>query len=254
MLTSLVIVSRQPDRSAPRSRHSSFSPGTKPPVVHPLSIQQVTKCSSRNPFALKAIHFDGGVYPLLATPLTTAIPSSVYPIPYLSRAQPRDPLSFRILTHSFALFCTLLHFFARSKNTTLFFSSDSALFGKNTRGWVPRTPNLKSLWRTSILAFDHNNLSGAISSSTANLGGNENCSCSGVNTAEGRIAGVERGDCGGMRIDAAGDANGSVASLVDGSPDAGADTSEKGRAVGGAFLGFDDFDGVAVNIGLDLAP
>jgi len=116
MLTSLVIVSRQPDRSAPRSRHSSFSPGTKPPVVHPLSIQQVTKCSSRNPFALKAIHFDGGVYPLLATPLTTAIPSSVYPIPYLSRAQPRDPLSFRILTHSFALFCIFLH----ARKTQLF--------------------------------------------------------------------------------------------------------------------------------------
>jgi hypothetical protein len=69
---------------------------TKSPVTHPLSIQQLTKCSSRNSFVLKMIHFDGGV-PVVAQPITTAIPSSRILIPY--------PLSFHILAHSFALFC-----------------------------------------------------------------------------------------------------------------------------------------------------
>ncbi len=30
-------------------------------VVHPLSLQPLTKCSSRNSFVFKTIHFDGGV-------------------------------------------------------------------------------------------------------------------------------------------------------------------------------------------------
>ena len=102
--------------------------------------------------------------------------------------------------------------------------------------------------------LDHNKFSGSISASRANLVGSENCSRSGVHAAEGRIAGVEGDDGGGIGIDARGDSNGGVAGLVDGGPHAGADASEKGRAVGGAFLGFDDFDGVAVNVGLDLAP
>src|SRR5712692_9005566 len=38
-------------------------------------------------------------------------------------------------SHSCALFCTFLHFFARIKNSTLLFSIDSALFAKNHRGW-----------------------------------------------------------------------------------------------------------------------
>ena len=33
-------------------------------VVHPLSIQPLTKCSFRNSFVLKTIHFDGGCVPL----------------------------------------------------------------------------------------------------------------------------------------------------------------------------------------------
>ncbi len=44
----------------------------------------------------------------------------------------------------FILLRTLLHFFALAQNSTLLFSSDSALFGKNTRGWgallSPRAP------------------------------------------------------------------------------------------------------------------
>src|SRR6266853_313051 len=61
MLTFLVVVSRQPDHSA-RVRTFACSQVTKSPVVHPLSIQQVTKCFFRNSFVLKAIHFLWGVY------------------------------------------------------------------------------------------------------------------------------------------------------------------------------------------------
>src|SRR5882672_9493467 len=45
------------------SSSSSFklSPFT---VVHPLSVQLFTKCSSRNSFIFKTIHFDGGCTPL----------------------------------------------------------------------------------------------------------------------------------------------------------------------------------------------
>ena len=39
------------------------SPVTKSPVVHPLSVQPLTKCSLHNSFVLKTIHFHGGVYP-----------------------------------------------------------------------------------------------------------------------------------------------------------------------------------------------
>jgi len=55
MPTFLVVVSRQPDHSA-RVRTFASSQVTKSPVVHRLSIQQVTKCFFRNSFVLKAIH------------------------------------------------------------------------------------------------------------------------------------------------------------------------------------------------------
>src|SRR5882762_9875747 len=35
---------------------------TKSPVVHPLSIQQLTRCSSPNSFVLITTHFDGSVH------------------------------------------------------------------------------------------------------------------------------------------------------------------------------------------------
>ncbi|MCU1315151.1 MAG: hypothetical protein JWN63_473 [Candidatus Acidoferrum typicum] len=57
-------------------------------------------------FALKMIHFDGG----LALPLTTEIPFSHYATSY-----------------SCALFCTL---FALAQDSTLLFSGVSALFAK----------------------------------------------------------------------------------------------------------------------------
>src|ERR1700719_1121937 len=42
--------------------HQSPKPEvTKSPVVHPLSIQQLTKCVPPNSFVLITIHFDGGV-------------------------------------------------------------------------------------------------------------------------------------------------------------------------------------------------
>jgi hypothetical protein len=45
---------------------SSFheSQVTKSPVVHPLSVQLVTKCFSRNSFVLKMIHLSWGCTPL----------------------------------------------------------------------------------------------------------------------------------------------------------------------------------------------
>jgi hypothetical protein len=63
MLTLVVAVSRQPDHSAPSSRLFASSEVTKSPVVHPLSIQQVTKCFFSNSFVLKTIHLSGGGVP-----------------------------------------------------------------------------------------------------------------------------------------------------------------------------------------------
>jgi hypothetical protein len=60
MLTSRVVVSRQSNRSAPCSPLPATSHVTKYPVVHLLSIQQVTKCFSPNSFVLKTIHLMGG--------------------------------------------------------------------------------------------------------------------------------------------------------------------------------------------------
>ena len=60
MLTLLVVVSRQPDHSAPSSRLFASSQVTKSPVAHPLSIQQVTKCFFSNSFVLKTIHLSWG--------------------------------------------------------------------------------------------------------------------------------------------------------------------------------------------------
>src|ERR1700686_3698150 len=42
------------------------SPVTKSPVVHPLSAQLLTKCSSHNSFVFRFMHFNGGcISPLL---------------------------------------------------------------------------------------------------------------------------------------------------------------------------------------------
>jgi len=57
-----------------------------------------------------------------------------------------------------------------------------------------------------------------------------------------------------LRGDAGGDANRRGAGGVNGGPEAGPNASEQRGAIGCAFLGFDDFDSVAVDIGLDLPP
>src|ERR1700704_6815432 len=97
MLTFRVVVSRQSDRTAPRSPLPATSHVTKFPVVHPLSIQQVTKWFSRNSFVLKTIHFDGGVYPLRALPHDHHPLDCPSPIPY--------PLS-HFFSYSCPLICT----------------------------------------------------------------------------------------------------------------------------------------------------
>jgi hypothetical protein len=104
MLTSHVVVSRQSDRSASCSPLPAISHVTKFPVVHPLSIQQVTKCFSHNSFVLKTIHFDGGVYP------------STGPAPRPS--SPRLPITYSLssIPFFFKLLRTLLH----SSKTQLF--------------------------------------------------------------------------------------------------------------------------------------
>src|SRR6266568_6376030 len=68
----------------------------------------------------------GGGYPSWALPLrpSTELP---HPIARACPEQPRDPPVFTFLR-------TLLRVFALSRNSTLFFSSGSALFAQNTRG------------------------------------------------------------------------------------------------------------------------
>src|SRR6266436_203168 len=89
-----------------------------------------------------------------ATPLECAVPKkqggSFFPLFSASKAvggnefapsKAEGPLSLishplsPLFSYSCALFCALLHFFARTKNSTLFFSIASALFGKNAPGW-----------------------------------------------------------------------------------------------------------------------
>src|SRR5260370_18735212 len=62
--------------------------------------------------------------------------------PPCSSSHDHDPfvrisyLLFPFFSHICALFCAILHFLARIKYATLFFSTVSALFGKNIRGRV----------------------------------------------------------------------------------------------------------------------
>jgi|SRR5882757_9754326 len=98
---------------------------TKSPVVHPLYAQQLTKCSSRNCFILKTIHFDGGVWGTFRSRTVSTFQHST---------APTIPQSIPSL---FILLRTPLHFFALAQNSTRFFSSDSAFCVKkhNHRGW-----------------------------------------------------------------------------------------------------------------------
>src|SRR5437879_5654785 len=84
--------------------------------------------------------------------------------------------------------------------------------------------------------------------------GGEDCFGCGIDLAEGGIAGVEGSDGSVLRTDARGDANRRGAGGFHGGPEAGPNAGKKRCTVGRAFFGFDDFDGVPVNIGLDLPP
>src|SRR5713101_615921 len=59
-----VVIYRPHPRRSPLSRRSFHlsSHLSLFTVAHPLSLQPLTKCSSRNSFVFKTIHFDGGVY------------------------------------------------------------------------------------------------------------------------------------------------------------------------------------------------
>src|SRR5882762_10204815 len=99
---------------------------TKSPVAHPLYAQQLTKCSSRNSFILKTIHFDGGGYGV-PSDLRTFRRSNVQKLQRFLNLSP-------LFSYSCALLCT---FFALAQNSTRFFSSDSAFCVKkhNHREW-----------------------------------------------------------------------------------------------------------------------
>ena len=126
MLTFLVVVSRQPDHSA-RVRTFASSQVTKSPVVHPLSVQTLTKCFSHNSFVFMTIHFDGGVYtPCGAAPHDRHPHDCLSPILY-----PLSPL----YSHSSALICTFLH----SSKTQLFsFQAIPHSASKNGPEWGTR--------------------------------------------------------------------------------------------------------------------
>src|SRR5260370_90130 len=80
------------------------------------------------PFCFQIHACNGGVYPPLALPLSSAIPSSLNPIPY--------PLSFQVLAHSFALFCT------HQKLNPFFFKHFRTLYAKQGGGvlWLTGHP------------------------------------------------------------------------------------------------------------------
>src|SRR6266851_3299707 len=95
-----VVIYRPHPRRSPLSRRSFHlsSHLSLFTVAHPLSVQQLTKCSSRNSFVFKTIHFDGG---------------GVYSTCRLFKRfdlLPSYPLSYQTLAHSLALFCTLQKF------------------------------------------------------------------------------------------------------------------------------------------------
>src|SRR5260370_4362341 len=111
-----VVIYRPHPRRSPLSRRSFHlsSHLSLFTVVHPLSVQQLTKCSSRNSFSFKTIHFDGGVY-------STCSCSNV-------------STCFRTISFPIRPLRTLLHFFALTQRSNLLFSIVSALFAKNHPG------------------------------------------------------------------------------------------------------------------------
>ena len=85
-------------------------------------------------------------------------------------------------------------------------------------------------------------------------GTGENCFHCGINSAIARVGGIHDRDVGGDGRDAIGNANDGGARGVYCRPNLSADARENGRAVGGSFFGFDNFDVVAINVSLNLTP
>src|SRR5229473_4092671 len=93
---------------------------TKSPVVHPLYAQQLTKCSSRNSFILKTIHFDGGYG--VPSDLERFRLSNVQPLQRFLNLSP-------LFSYSWALLCTFLH---SPKNQLFYFQAIPHSASKNT--------------------------------------------------------------------------------------------------------------------------
>ena len=85
------------------------------PVAYALPLATAAPQPLCNQSVTHSFYLDGGYTPLRAAP-TTAILSAAYPLLHISCI--------------FNLLRTPLHFFALPKNSTLLFSSDSALFAK----------------------------------------------------------------------------------------------------------------------------
>src|SRR6266403_2619780 len=101
-----------------------FSDSLRPTSVVPTTYALPLATAAPQPLCNQSVTHSfistEGAYAPRGAALTTAI---------LSNAYPMFPISF-----IFNPVRTLLHFFALPKNSTLLFSSDSALFAKNTRG------------------------------------------------------------------------------------------------------------------------
>jgi hypothetical protein len=108
-----------------RQLAAAFLSYTELPIKHQrirsLWNQSFTNCKFINSFILTFMQNAGGVGGILNFSTPKPFAPSTFCI---------HPLCFDILAHSF-------HFFALTQNSTRFFSIDSALFAKNTRGGVP---------------------------------------------------------------------------------------------------------------------
>jgi|SRR5712691_2931290 len=139
-----VVIDRRHHRQAGPFALPLSTPLFPPPHLSPLlpysyghSYTTATHQPLCNQSLTHSFYLDGGVYPPAGSPLATAIPTQ-YPL----------PTSSSFFSHACALFCTFLHFFALTKNSTPLFSIVSALFAKNHPWWgTPQVPCQKS--RTS---------------------------------------------------------------------------------------------------------